>query len=122
MPEERCEEVQGRELVDRRRRRQVRWPVRATMRPSEPLDVDPCRPGEDVGVSTPWTVRAGAPEPAEQSKLDQPGQPTLGSPQLPVDEQRCQLGSDDVSTEEPHQEVLLSSRESGPDGARAYRA
>ena len=73
MPEERCEEVEGRELVDRRGRRQVRRPVRATMRPSETLDVDPRRPGEDVGVSAPWTVRAGAPEPAEQSKLDEPG-------------------------------------------------
>ena len=92
------------------------------MRPGEPLDVDPRRPGEDVGVSAPWAVRAGAPEPSQQSKLDEPGQATLGSPQLSVDEQRCQLGGDDVSTEEPQQEVLLSSRESGPDGARAYGA
>jgi hypothetical protein len=65
---------------------------------------------------------ACAPEAAEQSELDQPGQATLGSPQLSVDEQRRQLGGDDVSTEEPQQEVLLASRESGPDGARAYRA
>ena len=92
------------------------------MRPCEALDVDPRRPGEDVGVSAPWTVRAGAPEPAEQSELDQPGQATLGSPQLSVDEQGRQLGGDDVSTEEPEQEVLLSGRESGPDGARAYGA
>ena len=44
MPEERREEVEGRELVDRRGRRQVRRPVRATMRPGEALDVDPRRP------------------------------------------------------------------------------
>jgi hypothetical protein len=122
MPEERCEEVEGREFVDRRGRRQVRRPVRATMRPSEAFDVDPRRPGEDVGVAAPWAVRAGAPEPSQQSQLDQPGQATLGRPQLSVDEQRRQLGGDDVSTKEPQQEVLLSSRESGPDGARAYRA
>jgi hypothetical protein len=122
MPEERCEEVEGRELVDRRGRRKVRRPVRAAMRPGKALDVDSRGPGEDVGVSAPWTVRAGAPEPAEQSELDEPGQATLGSPQLSVDEQRRQLGGDDVGSEEPQQEVLLSTRESGPDGARAYRA
>jgi len=104
MPEERCEEVEGRELVDRRRRRQVRRPVGATMRPCEALDVDPRRPGEDVGVAAPRTVRAGAPEPAEQSKVDEPGQATLGSPQLSIGEQRRQLGGDHVSTEEPQQE------------------
>ena len=49
---------------------------------------------------------------AEQSELDELGQATLGSPQLSVDEQRCQLGGDDVGNEEPQQEVLLSSRES----------
>jgi len=67
-------------------------------------------------------MNAGTPEPSKQSKVDEPGQATLGGPQLSIDEQRRQLGGDDVSTEEPQQEVLLSSRESGPDGARAYRA
>jgi hypothetical protein len=122
MPEERGEEVEGRELVDRRGRRQVSGPVWATTRPGEALDIDPRRPGEDVGVAAPWSVGAGAPEPAKQSKVDEPGKATLGRPQLSVDEQRRQLGGDDVSTEQPQQEVLLSSRESGPDGARAYGA
>ncbi len=92
------------------------------MRLGEALDVDPRRPGEDVGVTAPWAVGAGAPEPSRQSKLDQPSQATLGRAQLSIDQQRRQLGGDDVGTEEPQQEVLLSSRESGPDGARAYGA
>jgi hypothetical protein len=65
---------------------------------------------------------AGAPKPVQQSELDEPGKSALGRPQLSIDEQRCQLGCDDVSSEEPEQEVLLTSRESGPDGARAHGA
>jgi len=92
------------------------------MRPGQALGIDPRRLGEDVGVTAAWAVGAGAPEPVEQAELDEPAQATLGSPQLAIHEQRCQLRGHDVGTEEPEQEVLLASRQPRPDGARAYGA
>ena len=103
-------------------RRRARRPVGATVRPGEALDVDPGRPCEDVRVAAPWSVGARAPEPSKQPKVDEPGQAPLGGPQLSIDVQRRQLGGDDVGTEEPLQEVLLSSGQPCPDGASAHRA
>jgi hypothetical protein len=53
---------------------------------------------------------------AQEAELDEAGQPTLGRPQLSVDEERCEQSGHDFAAEQPQQEVLVTSRHGGPDG------
>ena len=102
-------------------------------RRSNPVVADPpARPGarsrvravgcQDVGVAAARIERARRPERAQDPELDEAGEPALGGPQLPIREERRELGRDDLAREHPQQQVLVAGRQRRPDGPHADRA
>ena len=89
------------------------------------MPADPARRHRTAPATAPRADADVAPDEVEvpahefgpiASGLDESGQPPLGRPQLPVDEERCELRGHDVAPEQPKQEVLVASRQGGPDG------
>ena len=84
--------------------------------PDHPLQRRPGRPGQGVGVTTPRALAVGRPEARQQAVLDQAGQAALGDPPVAIDEERAELGRDDVAVDEPDQEAPVALRQRCPGG------